>query len=525
MLVTLLKKQFLSTYSSFGRNKKAAGRGVRNYVLVIVFTSLLLGIVSFGILNGMCKPLLAKGFGWLYFAYVGLMSVSLSIIGSVFMAQSQLYEAKDNDFLLSLPIPSRYILFVRMVPLYVQNLIFSATILIPAYIARGISGYVSAGQAFIFIVMLFAIPLFSLFISCLLGLLIALITSKMRDKTMVTVIVSFLFMGIYFVLYYGAMGYMNTLIENSATIGEGIKKYAYLLYKFGFAFEGDFVGFAITFGIMAVLFGGLYFVLSKTYIKLVTTKRGGTKTKQVKQQKKSNSMFFALLKRDIRRFFGSGIYFLNCGLGSIMLIILTILFIIKGDFVTAKIIAGGGEAYLPFIMLVIVCFISSMNVVTGPSISLEGKTLWILQSFPVKMFDVLKSKLTLHYIVTGPIATISTIVFACILKPSPLMIISMIFLPSVMVIMSGALGLHFNLKKPNLNWDNETLVVKQSSSVLFTMLSSIGILLLIILFCVLLGRVISIDVCMIIALCLLIIPTVLSFIWLKNKGSKILENL
>ena len=46
--------------------------------------------------------------GWLYFAIMGLMAILLGAFGSVFNTYSGLYLAKDNDLLLSMPIPVRY---------------------------------------------------------------------------------------------------------------------------------------------------------------------------------------------------------------------------------------------------------------------------------------------------------------------------------------------------------------------------------------------------------------------------------
>lgn len=45
-------------------------------------------------------PLCGMGLTWLYFAMAGTMALALSMLGSVFMTQAQLYDAKDNELLL-----------------------------------------------------------------------------------------------------------------------------------------------------------------------------------------------------------------------------------------------------------------------------------------------------------------------------------------------------------------------------------------------------------------------------------------
>lgn len=54
---------------------------------------------------GLCAPLHEAGLDWLYFTLFALVGVLMGVFGSVFNTFSGLYQAKDNDLLLSLPIP------------------------------------------------------------------------------------------------------------------------------------------------------------------------------------------------------------------------------------------------------------------------------------------------------------------------------------------------------------------------------------------------------------------------------------
>ena len=75
---------------------------------------MLFALLMVGVLGGMftllsCGPLLrrwsAAGMGWLYFALMALLAMLLGAFGSVFNTYSGLYLSKDNDLLLSMPIP------------------------------------------------------------------------------------------------------------------------------------------------------------------------------------------------------------------------------------------------------------------------------------------------------------------------------------------------------------------------------------------------------------------------------------
>ena len=60
----------------------------------------------------------------------------------------------------------------------------------------------------------------------------------------------------------------------------------------------------------------------------------------------------------------------------------------------------GLESCLPLLAVAIVCLFATMNIMTAPSISLEGKNLWIAQSMPVSGSQVLRAKLHLHLLLT-----------------------------------------------------------------------------------------------------------------------------
>lgn len=100
--------------------------------------------------------------------------------------------------MLSMPIPPRSILFCRMLPLYAQNFLFCALVQIPAFAAYATNAPVSASLVVSQIVILLLVPLLSLSVSCVLGWLIALVTSRTRHKNVVTIVFSLVFFALYF---------------------------------------------------------------------------------------------------------------------------------------------------------------------------------------------------------------------------------------------------------------------------------------------------------------------------------------
>lgn len=53
------------------------------------------------------------------------------------------------------------------------------------------------------------------------------------------------------------------------------------------------------------------------------------------------------------------------------------------------------------LVTIMLCGLTSMDIMTAPSISLEGKSLWIAQSLPVTPWQVLRAKLDMQLILNG----------------------------------------------------------------------------------------------------------------------------
>ena len=137
MVKILLKKQFTEIFRSYfydaKKNKARSKAAITGYIVLFV-------ILMVGILGGMftflsvslCGALTAVGFDWLYFAIMSLLAILLGAFGSVFNTYSGLYLAKDNDLLLSMPIPVGTIMISRLLGVYLMGLMYSGVVIIPS---------------------------------------------------------------------------------------------------------------------------------------------------------------------------------------------------------------------------------------------------------------------------------------------------------------------------------------------------------------------------------------------------------
>ena len=75
------------------------------------------------------KKQLMEVFAWLYMALMGIVSVTLGVLGSVFNTFSTLYQARDNDLLFAMPITERSVLTARLSGVYAMGLMYELFVL------------------------------------------------------------------------------------------------------------------------------------------------------------------------------------------------------------------------------------------------------------------------------------------------------------------------------------------------------------------------------------------------------------
>ncbi|MBO5670701.1 MAG: hypothetical protein J6S41_04055, partial [Clostridia bacterium] len=144
------------------------------------------------------EPLHLLGLDWMYMSLVWIVCAFVMLFGTVFLAKAMLYEAKDNARLLVMPISPTVILCARMLSLYLLNLIWGAFVLCPALVCRfWLIGF-SMGILIRSILIYLLIGLFSLALSGLLGWVLARISAHIRNKSLVTVVLSLAFIGAYY---------------------------------------------------------------------------------------------------------------------------------------------------------------------------------------------------------------------------------------------------------------------------------------------------------------------------------------
>ena len=536
MLKALLKKQLSEIGANYFRDrktgKKRTGAGLVGLAILYVVLFLMLGGAFAAISASLAFPLVEAGLDWLYFALIGMAAIILGVFGGVFNTYAGLYHAKDNELLLSMPIPPHTILFARTAGVYFMGFIFEALAFIPASVVYFIIKKPSALSAIFTVLLLFIIGFLVLTITCALGWVVALIASKLKNKSFVTVIISVVAIGVYYFFCMRSSNLIEKLVENAAQVGETIKHGAlYPFYLLGDAAAGNALSMLIFTAGVAALFALTVFILSRSFIKITTTAKGSKKAVYHEKTVKASSTRTAIFKKELRRFTSSPTYMLNCGLGVVMLPVITVLLIIRGEGLRNALAEITGNVSFPLTSIVnviaaaVVCLVSAMNDISAPSISLEGKSIWILQSLPIDPADALREKQMLHFVINAVPAVLCYIALGIFFKFSLLDIVAALIFILVFIRFSAALGIILNLKKPNLSWTNETVPIKQSGSILISLFGGWAIVGIIGAGYFLVANFLSAWIYLFAVSAIFILLCILMVRWLKTKGAEIFSAL
>lgn len=324
MLKTLLKKQMAEIFRNYfydPKKNKMRSRGA-TIAYIVLYALLMVGLLGgiFALMAvGLCGPLVEGGMDWLYYLLVGLIAVFLGTFGSVFSTYSSLYLSKDNDLLLSLPIPVRCVMASRLLGVYLLGLMYAAVVIVPGVIVYWLTAPVTAGTIVGGVLMVLIVSVIVMVLSCLLGWVVARISLKLKNKSFITVLLSLLFLAAYYFVYYKAQALITLLVENAAVYGMKIRGSAYLLYLFGSVGAGDWLAMGIVTVTQAALLALTLWGIARSFLKIATATGSVKKVRFEHRAVRAQSVQRALFGKELRRFTASPNYMLNCGLGILML--------------------------------------------------------------------------------------------------------------------------------------------------------------------------------------------------------------
>lgn len=535
MLNVLLKKQLLELKYSYFKDRKTgklkSKKAIIGYSVLYFF---LYGCFAFSIfaITMFLKMYIPDVKNvWMICSMMAFLTIFLSTFINMLITRGILYDAKDNDFLLSLPIEDKYIILSRMFHVIINSLIYTSILWIPTIVHCIIFCGFSLLIILYGLLSLILLTLLVSVLSCLFGHLIASLTRKSKKKNIVTTVLTLVLLGLYYFIYFNANKFMTALLADIDKFSNFLQREGFILSIIGKAVSGDSVSMLLSTGVyLLICIIGFMFILPN-YRKQLVVSPSFSKKEFKGNYSKQISVKKALFNREVKLFFSNSTYTLNDGLGAVILCVGAVLLIVfksKIDelLVFLEIIPEIKEI-LPVILVFTILMIVGMDALSVPAVSLEGKNYWIVRSLPVSTYDVLNSKRLLQYRMhVFPallLAMVSTFVFD--LEDS-LSISIMLFAVITGVTFITYVDLFLGIKGASLKWTDPTTVIKGGGSLLIALFGDMLLFpCLALLYVFVVKKYISSNMFIV---CFILICIVLTFVldkWVSSKGVRHFEEL
>ena len=461
-LFILLKNNFNMMINRMKGRQNA--RSTKSAVLFFIFlVMLLVALFSYNAYNTMEN---FRDLGEKFAIFNGLFTilVTLLVLGAL-RATSQNAQNSDSDFLLSLPIKKYVIIISKTLNKYIYDLFFTLVIFTPYVVIYSVFYGFNLVFVIMSILLILLLPLMSVGLTYIVDFFITRLFNKSKFAGILKSLFSLFLFGMAFVFII-IMSTDYTFLEASS-IDAYFTSRPFTNLLLNFVFTPNFLNILLTLLLTVGVFilGTLLFTLNygKTFI-------GYKSNKETLSFSKPKSPFRLLFKKEVNYYFSSPTYMINTAIGPVMMVVFLILILslnLKDLFSSMGIV--GANDYIMGLSALVFSFMSCTSTISSVSISLEGKNIWFLKSMPLNTSTIFLSKLTLHNIVIVPVLSIVSIVMSIILNFSLLEFLFLFLIPIILTLDLSMLGLYINLRHPVLDYDDEAHVVKQSLSVILTL--------------------------------------------------------
>lgn len=402
-----------------------------------------------------------------------LTSLSVILIIGI-MRSSANQKHSDSDFLLSLPLTKSQIIISKTLNKYLFDLFFAFLTFAPFLVLYLALTEFSLSLLLLGILYMLVAPLLSVGISYICDFVITRLFNRTKLGSLLK---SFLIIFLFVVV-------MGLMLLKTSTYGSA--DFANLDAYFAdrpvsnlilqFLFSPNILNILIVLlgAILPFLLGVVLYTLN--YGKTFNAYSSNKKTLDFKGRKSSLNMLY---KKELFSYASIPSYVINTVIGVIVMLVLAVFIAITGfDGISSLFGATLSKPLLCGLIAIVFSAMASTCCISAVSISLEGKNLWILKSSPINEKTLFLSKALVHLSIILPCVAVASVIVSIALKLDFLQFLMVLTIPALATLINAFAGILINLWLPLLDFEDEVKVIKQSMSVLLSMV--LGILIAIV---------------------------------------------
>lgn len=415
-------------------------------------------------------------------ALLGIMALASSLLilmFSIFETKGVLFGFGDYDIVMSWPADVRAVAASRVFSMYAYNFIYALLFLLPSGIIYAIKATPTWWFYPLYLVLMVLIPALPTMIGALLGTLLTVSTARMKKSNLVGIVAQMaLVVGIMVVSMRGstAMADPSKIADSAQVIQDAIASaYPPAVWFQNALTSGSLPDIFYLLLLSCACVGVLLFWLGRSFVainsRIQSKPRGET---FVMHRQVNSGKFAALYRREFSRYFSSTIYVVNTAFSYVMLLAAGVALLVKAD-ALAEYLNMPEMAYAAAAVPFGLGWIVSMGATTACSISMEGKSLWIIKNMPVSAKEWLLAKLMVSLTMAVPSILVTSTLIVIGLKPGLDVAIWMYLIPLVFALSFGVFGLWLNIRMSRLDWKAEAEAVKQGGALMVSVFTGMGI--------------------------------------------------
>ncbi len=432
--------------------------------LLAVAWAIVLAMVLFYV-GSLAYGLVFLGLADILPAYLAMIASLLVLAFGLFKAGPTIFSQKSYEILASLPVPTGAIVASRFLKMYLSDLGLCALAMLPG---MAVAGFLTHPGPLFWVWGLLGtlfLPLLPLTISTLFGTIITAISSRMKHKALVETGLSLVLAIGILMLSFGSSGLEEmtpeALKDLAATVGALISGIYPPAVWLGSAMTGGNPLGLLSFIAVSIGLFALLMALVTRYFHPICRRLFTTSARRDYRLSKlqSQSLLKALVTREFQRYFASSVYVTNTIMGPIMGVLLAGALFFSGFDTVQAAIPLNIRPLVPFALAAVFTMMPPAAV----SISMEGKSLWIVQSLPISPKALLEGKMAMNLLLMAPFYLVSEALLIIALKPGLSELLWLLLMPAVLCVFAVVFSLTVNLRLHRFDWESEAYVVKQSA--------------------------------------------------------------
>lgn len=444
-------------------------------------------LFALGYFSVLYSIIMAEGFAQIGMlpTLLGIMAMASSLLilmFSIFETKGVLLGFGDYDVVMSWPVGVRTVAASRVVGMYAYNFVYGLMLLLPAGIVYAIKANPSGWFYPLYLVLMLLLPALPTIVGALLGTVLTIATARAKKSSLISILAQFvLVIGLMTLSFRASTSLTDpSKIAGSADVLAGIVSQMYPPAQW---FQDALTGTSLVSALWLLLLSAasitlLLFWLGRSFISINSRLKSKPRGEKFVMRRQARAdQVTALFRREWKRYFSSSIYVVNTAFSYVMLLAAGVALLVKADALSS--LMNVPEMQIPLsVVPFVLAWIVSMGATTPAAISMEGRSLWIIKSMPVRARDWFSGKLAVTMVLAVPSILISSTLIVIGLKPGLLDAIWLYLTPLAYALAFGVFGLWLNIRMPRMDWKTEAEAVKQSGSVMISVFTGMGAALL-----------------------------------------------